>query len=112
MINYIKIGEKGKMFGSANVMLCGKEHPDIITLINCSLQLCSYIEKNWTDKQRILLKKIILEKKNQREAAFDLGIDQSSVQRRLKAAGFYDYNNVKSSLSKILWENWGEMNGK
>lgn len=112
MMNYIKICERGKMFGSTNIMLKADAHLDLITLINSSLQLCSYLERNWTDKQRTLLKLIILENKNQKEAAIELGIEQSSVQRRLKAAGYYDYISVKSSIKDILKENWGELGGK
>ena len=112
MINYIKICEKGKMFGSTNIMFKSDTHIDLITLINSSLQLCSYLERNWTDKQRILLKLMILKQKKQQEAATELGIEQSSVQRRLKAAGYYDYISVKASINTILRENWGEINGK
>ncbi len=110
MINYIKTAEKGKLSGSGNVMFYAQKDKEIIELINSNLQLCSFIEKNWTDKQRKLLEKVILEHKNQKESAIELGITQSSVQRRLKAAGYYDYSQAKTSLTHILQQKWGKMN--
>jgi len=112
MINHIKIIEKGKMHGSLNIMFSADDNLDIISLINNNLQLCSFLEHNWTDKQRILLEKIILEDKNQNRAAIELGIAQSSVQRRLKAAGYYDYINAKELISSILYERWGDKDGQ
>ena len=111
MIDHIKIIEKGKMYGSSNIMFYAINNIEITSLINSNLQLCSFIEHNWTIKQRQLLVKIILEHKNQNKAAEELGIVQSSVQRRLKAAGYYDYINAKDLLAFILYKIWGDKDG-
>lgn len=107
-IDLIKTLEKGKMNGSVNIMVREETslHPHEINLINSNLQLCTFIESNWTLKQRELIKKIRLEKKSQVEAAEILGISQSSVQRRLKAAGFYDYIHGIDTVSIIVKEIW------
>ncbi|WP_313134298.1 SatD family protein [Anaerocolumna sp.] len=109
MVEQIKVLEKGKMNGSVNIMI--KEevelHPHEINLMNSNLQLCSSIENNWTWKQREIIKEIMLEKKSQVEAAETLGISQSSVQRRLKAAGFYDYIQGVETISTIVSQIWG-----
>lgn len=109
MVEQIKVLEKGKMNGSVNIMIKEETglHPHEINLMNSNLQLCSSIENNWTLKQRELIKKIMLEKKSQVEAAEVLGISQSSVQRRLKAAGFYDYIQGVETISTIVNEIWG-----
>lgn len=109
MVEQIKMLEKGKMNGSVNIMIKEEAglHPHEINLMNSNLQLCSCIENNWTWKQREIIKHIMLEKKSQVDAAELLGISQSSVQRRLKAAGFYDYVQGVETISTIVNEIWG-----
>lgn len=112
MIQYLKMKEKGKLSGSANIMFYSGFHIEIITLINCNLQFCSYLERNWTDKQRELLEKMILDELNQSQAAKELQIAQSSIQRRLKAAGYFDYIHARTTITTILREKWGEYDGE
>lgn len=102
MVEEIKLLEKGKMYGSTNILFQSKENHDIISLVNSNLQLCSFLERNWTVKQRQLLFEMMLKNQNQKEAAEKLGIVQSSVQRRLKAAGYYDYLYARTTITTIL----------
>lgn len=97
MLEVIKLLEKGKLSGSANILIKSSKEEDrkMIDLINNNLQLCSFIDDKWTDKQRHLIELMFLEEKNQTEAANILGIAQSSVQRRLKSAGYYDYFSAR-----------------
>lgn len=46
--------------------------------------------------------------KTQREIANELNLVQSSVQRRLKSSGYYNYIYVKQCLNRVLMEVWGE----
>jgi DNA-binding MurR/RpiR family transcriptional regulator len=46
---------------------------------------------------------------NQTAAAQELGIAQSSVQRRLKSAGYYDYYNARELIAQTL-DNRDEQN--
>lgn len=104
MIEFIKTSEKGKQSGSANILFkaSNREQEQIIGLMNSSLQLCSFIERKWTGKQRELIGKMVFEGMNQTEAARELSIVQSSVQRRLKSAGYYDYCFARELISNIL----------
>jgi hypothetical protein len=112
MITQIKMQEKGKMYGSTNILFYSKKNRDILSLVNTNLQLCSFLERNWTDKQRQLIKKMVLKEPSQKEAAKDLGIVQSSVQRRLKSAGYYDYIHAKSQIAITINKTWGGRNGE
>jgi hypothetical protein len=107
MINQIKTIENSKLSGSNNIMFYSDNQSNIFKLINTNLQLCTLIENTWTEKQRVLLEKILLENKNQTEAAKELHITQSSVQRRLKASGYFDYIRAKETITSILNEIWG-----
>lgn len=104
MVDHIKLLEKGKLSPSANILFMSswKEHNNIISLMNNNLQLCAFIESKWTDKQRDLVERMFLGGKNQTEAAAELGIAQSSVQRRLKSAGYYDYMYARDIISVTL----------
>lgn len=86
----------------------GNSNDNIIDLINNNLCLCYFIEEKWTDKQRDLIKKIIYSDMTQREIANELKLVQSSVQRRLKFSGYYNYVYVKQGLKKVLSNVWGE----
>lgn len=104
VIEQIKASEKGKLSGNANILFKSgrEEHQMLLKLMNSSLQLCSFIEGKWTDKQRILIEKMIFSGMNQSTAAQELGIAQSSVQRRLKSAGYYDYYNARELIAQML----------
>lgn len=109
MIDLIKQGENGKKIGSANVMIYAEDNNNVVSLINSNLQLCAFLERKWTEKQRLLMEKIILKDQNQIEAAKELEIAQSSVQRRLKAAGYYDYIDAKTIINTVISKTWGEI---
>ncbi|HKL79507.1 MAG TPA: SatD family protein [Mobilitalea sp.] len=104
IIEQIKVSEKGKQSGNANILFKSgrEEHHMLLELMNSGLQLCSFIEGKWTDKQRILIDKMKYLGMNQTEAAKELCIAQSSVQRRLKSAGYYDYYSARELISQIL----------
>lgn len=111
MVDSLKLLQKGKMSGSPNIMLYTdqSEKNSMIDLINSNLQLCTFIESKWTEKQRQLIHMIYMEEKNQMEAANRLGVAQSSVQRRLKSAGYYDYIGARDLVLKTLKEAiWGK----
>lgn len=105
MISEIRTGEKGKMTTSTDVKIGGMVPPSLISLVNVNLCLCSFIESRWTMKQRLLIEERILSGKSQREIAAKFGIAQSSVQRRFKSAGYYDYIYARKIVKNILLEN-------
>ena len=107
MISEIKTGERGKMSTSTDIKISGCFEPSVHELINSNLSLCSFIESKWTKKQRMLIEDSTLSNKSQREIAAKFGISQSSVQRRLKSAGYYDYIHARKIIKSILMEKWG-----
>lgn len=110
MIEEIKILNKtnSKSQYNTDIGVSSIYKTDIVSLINNNLCLCYFIEEKWTDKQRELIEKIMFSNKTQREIANELNLVQSSVQRRLKSSGYYNYIYVKHSLNRVLMEVWGE----
>ncbi len=81
-----------------------------LELVNATLSACSYIENKWTIKQREVIRKLMQENSSQRELADLLSLEQSSVQRRLRASGFYTYNYAKKNISNTINDIWEEIN--
>lgn len=109
MIDEIKFSNKSnsKISDSTNIKIKATDEDIIVSLINNNLCLCSFIESKWTDKQRVLIQKVIFSIKTQREIAKEFELVQSSVQRRLKHSGYYDYIHVKQNINNILLKVWG-----
>lgn len=110
IIEEIKVLNKAnsKSQYSTDIGVSSTYEPNLVSLINCNLSLCYFIEEKWTDKQRDLIKRIMFSNKTQREIAKELDLAQSSVQRRLKSSGYYNYIYVKKSLEEALMNLWGE----
>lgn len=113
MVEKIKLLNKtnSKTKYNTDIEISSISNVEIVNLINNNLCLCYFIENNWTDKQRELMGKIMFSKKTQREIAEELNIVQSSVQRRLKSSGYYNYIHVKNNLSETLTETWEDKYG-
>lgn len=110
MINDIKANEKGKMSVSSDIKVSADGKSSILNLINCNLSLCSFIESKWTNKQRALIEEDLLQSQSQRKIASKFNLAQSSVQRRFKSAGYYDYLNAQKIIKRVLIEEWGAAN--
>ena len=78
-------------------------------LINSIFVLCNSLENSWTNKQRDLVLSQLHNEKTQREIAKELDLNQSSVQRRLKAASYYAYKYAKDMAQNSLNEKWGKI---
>ena len=107
-INDIKTGEKGKMSTSMDTKIGAELDSAILDLVNSNLCLCTFIESKWTSKQRILIEEDMLSDQSQREIASKFNLAQSSVQRRFKNAGYYDYLYARKTIHKILINKWGD----
>ena len=108
MVDSLKLLQRTKMGGCSNIMIFSgsEEDRNILELINSNLQLATFIELKWTDKQRQLIKIVYIDEKNQMEAAAELEVVQSSVQRRLKTAGYYEFLGSRELIDKTLKEIW------
>lgn len=97
---------KSKSLINTDIILDANNNDNVINLINDNLSLCYELEEKWTDKQRLLIEEMLFTNKTQRELAEEFKIAQSSVQRRLKTSGYYNYINAKRNISNILEEQW------
>jgi hypothetical protein len=108
MLDEIKKIEKGKMSDSTDTRICeGDTESNAVRLINSNLALCSFIERKWSKKQRELIEQALLTGLSQREIASRLKVAQSSIQRRFKRAGYYDYYNTQRVVQDVLIKEWG-----
>lgn len=110
MIDELKANEKGKMSVSSDIKFSADGKSSILSLMNSNLSLCSFIESKWTKKQRDLIEEDLLQSQSQRKIASKFNLAQSSVQRRFKSAGYYDYTNAQKTIKRILVEEWGAAN--
>lgn len=106
MINELKAHEKGKMSTGANIKFGADEKSSLLDLVNANLWLCSFIESKWTEKQRELIKERFFSKKSQREIALRFNLSQSSIQRRFKSSGYYNYISALEVVQRILIKEW------
>lgn len=75
-------------------------------LINATLSTIGYIENKWTYKQREVIALILNEALSQKDVATRLGLENSSVQRRLNFAGYYTYLYAFNSVNSMIDEVW------
>lgn len=111
-IEEIKMQKKSKMSSTADVKLKAYSNETAVDLINSNFCLCQFVEDKWTDKQRELIKEMLFAKKSQREVGEKLGVVQSSIQRRLKSSGYYDYVYCRETIKKSIINIWGSCNGE
>ncbi len=83
-----------------------------MSLVNATLSTLYYIESGWSDKQREIIKRLSFDKddNSQNEIGKELGITQSSVQRRLQASGYYTYRYAMDEVQLVFNELWEVMN--
>lgn len=84
-----------------------------IDVINESLNLCDFIERGWTDKQKNIIQESIYRygydtKIPQKELADLFEISVPAVNVHLKRSGYYNYLNLRKAVSKALLKEWGE----
>lgn len=105
MINALKDAENAKQRGSGYARMASQSGG--CELINAAFGLLGFVESRWTDKQKELISHYLNTQGSQRELAKVLNISQSNVQRRFKAAGFYDYQTAQRAITEsisALWE--------
>ncbi|MBR6408247.1 MAG: hypothetical protein IKS19_06700 [Clostridia bacterium] len=102
-IEEIKTQEKRNRSCGTRIKFAGPDDSESSVLNAIAVGLYA-IEKRWTNKQRELIALMLFEDLTQESVAERLGITQSSVNRRLKASGYYDYFYMKNVISKTLTE--------
>ena len=84
-----------------------------IQVINESLNLCDFIEKGWTEKQRnIIMESINLYgydmKVPQKEMADLFEISVPAMNVHMKRSGYYNYLSLRKTIGEALQKEWGE----
>ncbi|MDL2261832.1 SatD family protein [Methanimicrococcus sp. OttesenSCG-928-J09] len=84
-----------------------------IEVINESLNLCDFIEKGWTDKQKSITRESIYRygydtKVPQKELADIFEISVPAMNVHMKRSGYYNYLNLRKSIGEALQKEWGE----
>ncbi len=102
MIDMIKKEETSNKGITLHMMISLDADPVVSDMITAYLGMLSWIKESWTDRQRIAVYTMSLEGEHQVIAARKLGIHQSSLQRRVAAAGYYTYAAAKRSLTAFL----------
>lgn len=90
----------------------GSNQPDqlnSLNLINASFAQCYFTQKNWTDKQREVVTLLMKKEVSQRVLAKELGLTQSSINRRLNTSGYLVYNHLKICLKELIIELWEDI---
>jgi len=110
----VKQMQESKGYNSPKIVFEAEEdEKGWIAMINESLKLCDYIEKKWTDKQRSLIRESVLRfgystEIPQKELAKILEISIPAVNVHMKRNGYYNYLNLKKSISVAAQNEWGE----
>jgi len=84
-----------------------------IELINESLNLCDFIEKGWTEKQKQIIRESIFRygydmKVPQKELADLFKISVPAMNVHIKRSGYYNYLSLRKTISEALQKEWGE----
>lgn len=103
MIEEIEKNEAQYTKHHSSIMICsGKENGEIDGLLNSILSMCTALKSKWTARQKEIIFTYLTHKENQYKAADALSIDQSSVNKALKAARFYSYKAAMDTVSTFL----------
>lgn len=111
-IEAVKLNEKKKERSETDIIIYQADNESLAeyNIINSSLSLCRYIENRWTVKQREVIRKLMNTELSQKELANELGLAQSSIQRRIDASGYYSYVEAKRNIKEFIIKLWEERN--
>ena len=104
-IDIIKQSEEKYGQPEMDIVISG-EKENLFSMPNIVLSMMRHMESGWSEKQREAVYKSYLDSLNQKELAVNLGISQSSVQRRLSSAGYFTYISSKKALDRELTKIW------
>lgn len=113
-IDDIKMVDKRYEMPVQDMKICGVNagYCDYVGVINSGLSLMTLIKKKWTLKQREAIKLSRNSDVSQREIASKLDVEQSTVYRRLAAAGYYTYISGVDATQKAIDDLWERINEK
>lgn len=101
-----------RQYGQIKSDIClisyNKEIP-CLEVINALLALCYQLESSWSEKQREVIVKMVLHDYTQYEVAEQVGVNPSTVNRRLSASGYIYFRTARESIKAALHEIWENM---
>lgn len=107
MVEDLKISEDSFKKQNAFIKLSWGIDEDMERLINSSFNACSFIEQQWTMKQREVIYQILMGE-NVQHIASEAKLVPSSIYKRLNRSGYYDYINIRNSIVTALDNKWRE----
>jgi len=102
VIEHIKMSRKKKMEIRTNIGIEIENNSCISELINSIFSLSTVIKSTWTDRQREVIKAYIKCSRSQIGAASLIGVNQSTIQKVLKASDYYEYQQAYRSIANVL----------
>lgn len=108
MIQEIRATETGKHAMNCNLMLAWQGGSPVLTAINGGLRLMAFLESDWTEKQRANVMDSYLGGLNQSQIADKRQLNQSTVQRSLVGAGYYEYEFALRTFQNSIDSLWEE----
>ena len=107
MVEDLKISEDSFKKQNTLIKLSWGIDEDMERLINSSFNACSFIEQQWTMKQREVIYQILMGE-NVQHIATKAKLVPSSIYKRLNRSGYYDYINIRNSIVTALDNKWRE----
>lgn len=107
MVEDLKVAATSSKKQNAFIKLSWEIDEDMERLINSSFNACSFIEQQWSVKQREVIYKILMGESIQNIAA-EAKLVPSSIYRRLNRSGYYDYINIQNTIITALDNKWRE----
>jgi len=102
VIEHHKISKTKKMEIRTNIGVKIDSYSYLSDLINSIFSLNTIVKLRWKQRQREAINAYISCNGNQNSAASLLGVNQSNIQRALKASGYYEYQQANKSIANIL----------
>ncbi len=107
MITEVKRAQTGKKALRLDTAI-GQAGVGPLRAINAGLCLLHFMETDWTVRQREHIRDSLLGGLNQSEIALRRGVNQSTIQRSLGSAGYYEYEMALAQFQQELATRWRE----
>ncbi len=102
MLAMIKNEERSNKGMILHMMIFLDTKQVVFDMLTAYLGMISWMKESWTDRQKVAVYTMSLEGGRQIQVAKKIGIHQTSLQRRLSAAGYYNYIAAKRALVSML----------
>lgn len=105
MITEVKRAQTGKKALRLDTAI-GQAGAEPFHALNAGLCLLHFVETDWTTRQREHIGDSLLGGLNQSEIALRRGVNQSTIQRSLDSAGYYEYAMALARFQQELDNRW------